>query len=124
VKRSKKVKVILIGGLSAGALAGCSPGGNAPISADNVYANDYYVPGVGYYHAPFRAWYPLPYNHFDPAKQQYFYGGQWAAAPLENITNISSPTPQAASLAESIRTDVSRGGFGGTGGGGFFFGGG
>ena len=124
MKRSKKVKVILIGGLSAGALAGCSPSGKAPVSSDNVYANDYYVPGVGYYHAPFRAWYPLPYNHFDPTKQQYFYGGQWAAAPLENITNISSPTPQTASLAESLRTDVSRGGFGGTGGGGFFFGGG
>lgn len=124
MKRSRKVRVFLIGGLSAGALAGCSPGGKPPISADNVYTNDYYVPGVGYYHAPFRAWYPLPYNHFDPVKQQYFYGGEWGAAPLENITNISSPTPQAAGLAQSLRTDITRGGFGGTGGGGFFFGGG
>jgi hypothetical protein len=110
-------------GLSAGALAGCSPGGPAPITTDNVYANDYYVPGVGYYHAPFRAWYPLPYNHFDSSRQQYYCGGQWSAAPTESITNMSSPTEQAASLAEASRTDVMRGGFGGTSGGGFFFGG-
>jgi hypothetical protein len=124
VKRSKKIRLILIGGLSAGALTGCSPSGKPPISADNVYTNDYYVPGVGYYHAPFRAWYPLPYNHFDAVRAQYFYGGKWAPVPFENITNISSPTSQAADLAEAARTDISRGGFGGTyGHSGFFFGG-
>ena len=36
--------------------------------------------------------------------------------PLENITNISSPTPQSAIHAETVRTDIQRGGFGGTGG--------
>jgi hypothetical protein len=116
VKRSRSIRLILLGGLSAGALAGCSTG-KAPISPEAVYTNNDFVPGVGYYHAPFCKWYLLPYNHFDPNRQQYFYGGQWGAVPFENITNISSPTPQAAAQAQAARTDISRGGFGGTGGG-------
>jgi len=115
VKRSRSIRLILIGGVTAGVLTGCSPG-KPPVSPDAVYTNNYYVPGVGYYHAPFRDWFPLPYNHFDPQRQQYFYGGQWGAAPFENITNVSSPTPQSAAHAESVRTDIQRGGFGGTGG--------
>jgi hypothetical protein len=110
VKRSKSIRLILIGGLSAGALAGCNQ--KAPVSAQNVYTNNFYVPGVGYYHAPFRAWYPLPYNHLDPQTHRYFYGGQWGAAPFENITNISSPPPQVAAQVEAMRTDITRGGFG------------
>ncbi len=126
MKRSKSIRLILIGGLSAGALTGCSPSGPAPITPDNVYANNFYVPGVGYYHAPFRAWYPLAYDQYDGGRHEYYYGGQWSFTPFESITNVSSPTQQAADLAEASRTDVVRGGFGGTssGHGGFFFGGG
>jgi hypothetical protein len=112
--------LILLGGLSAGALAGCSPNSRqASISAENYYTNNYYVPGAGYYHAPFRAWYAIPYNHFDPQSQRYFYGGQWGAAPFETITNISQPTLQAAAQAQAAadavapRSSISRGGFGG-----------
>lgn len=99
-------------GLSAGAWAGCGPNQPAQLSSDAVYTNDYYVPGVGYYHAPYRAWYPLPYNHFDPKTQQYYYGGQWSATPCESITNISAPTAGTALQTEAQRTDVARGGFG------------
>ena len=107
---------MLIGGLSAGALASCEPSGSQapPIGASNVYTNNYYLPGVGYYHAPFRAWYPLPYNHFDPQNRRYFQGGQWAAAPHQSITNLSGPTAEAAQQAQSQRTDVKRSGFGAT----------
>jgi hypothetical protein len=115
-KRSKRIRLILLGALSAGALAGCSPEGHAPLSTANVYTNNYYVPGVGYYHAPFSAWYPLPYNHFDPATKRYFYGGQWGTTPWQSITNLSSPSAQAAASAEAMRTDVTRGGFGSSGG--------
>ena len=103
---------MLIGGLSAAAVTGCGPGsGNPPpLSAENVYTNNFYVPGVGYYHAPFRAWYSLPYNHFDPQTQRYFYGGQWSQS--------AGQTVQVAQLAEAQRTDIQRGGFGG--GSGFF----
>jgi hypothetical protein len=121
VKRSQSIRLILIGGLSTAALAGCSP--KPSVSAENVYTNNFFVPGAGYYHAPFRNWYALPYNHFDAQKNLYFYGGQWGAQPFESITNISSPTPEAVQLAQSTRTDVSRGGFGGSSGGHFFGGG-
>jgi len=111
VKRSRSIRLILLGGLSAGALSGCSPQPSS-ISSDNYYTNNFHVPGVGYYHAPFRNWYPLPYNHYDRQTQRYFYGGQWGATPCETITNISQPLPQAAALAQAQRTDVVRGGFG------------
>jgi hypothetical protein len=118
VKRSRTIRLLLLGGLSASVLGGCTSGASAkaPVSAEAVYTNNYYVPGVGYYHAPFRGWYPLPYNHFDAQRQQYFYGGLWGPAPCANFTNLSSPTLQAAQVAEAQRTDISRGGFGSTSG--------
>jgi len=115
VKRSRSIRLLLLGGLSAGALSGCSPQtGPAPISQENYYTNNFHLPGVGYYHAPFRNWYPLPYNHFNPQTHRYFYGGQWGTAPYETITNISQPLPQAAAVAQSQRTDIVivRSGFG------------
>lgn len=115
MKRSRSIRLILLGGISAGALAGCSPQPQrALISQANFYTNDFQVPGLGYYHAPFRAWYALPYNHFDAQSQRYFYGGQWGATPFESITNISQPTSEAVALAQAQvqRTYVSRGGFG------------
>jgi hypothetical protein len=124
VKRSRSIRLILLGGLSAGALAGCSPNSQqSPLSSENFYTNNFYIPGAGYYHAPFRAWYSLPYNHFDPQGRRYFYGGQWGTAPFETITNISQPTPQAVATAQAQRTDIRRGGFGGTYyHGGYFYG--
>ena len=113
MKRSRRIRLVLIGGLSAGAVTSCGPGHQPPaITAANVYTNNYYVPGVGYYHAPFRTFFSLPYNHFDPQNQRYFFGGQWATAPHQSITNISPPTPAAAQQAEAQRTDIPRGGFG------------
>ena len=128
MKRSQKVRLILISGLSAGTLTGCDQKPN--ISTENVYTNNFYVPGAGYYHAPFRAWYPLPYNQQNPDTRQYYYGGQWSDLPAQSITNISSPTDAAAELAQASRTDISRGGFGHYGGysggysGGYYGGGG
>ncbi len=119
-KRSKRVRLVLLGGLSAGALTGCGPAGPPAVSTDNVYTNNYYVPGVGYYHAPYRQWFPIQYNHYDPQTKSYYHGGQWSLAPFESITNISSPLANAALQAEAARTDVSRGGFGGTYSGGHY----
>ncbi len=115
MKRSKRIRLILLGGLSVGALTGCNQ--RPAISTENVYTNNFFIPGAGYYHAPFRAWYFLPYNHFDAQKKLFFYGGQWGAQPFESITNISSPTSAAVQTAENSRTDISRGGFGGFAGG-------
>jgi hypothetical protein len=120
-KRSKRVRLLLLGGLTAGALGSCSPAGRPAISAENVYANNFYLPGVGYYHAPFCAWYQHPYNSYDPKTRMYFWGGGWRPEPHQSITNISSPSPQAARSAEAMRTDITRGGFGCTGGYGGYY---
>lgn len=117
MKRSKSIRLVLIGGLSAGAVTGCGPSASrsGPVSANQDYTNNYRLPGVGYYHAPFRAWYAQPYNHYDPQTRRYFYGGQWGDKPHESITNISPPTPQSAQFAQAQRTDIRRSGFGSTG---------
>src|ERR1700744_1604782 len=109
MKRSRNIQLVLLG-VSAGILAGCSPK-KPPISPEAVYGNDKYLPGVGYYHAPFKNWYALPYNYFDNQRQRYFYGGQWSPVPWHSITNLSSPTLLAAVYAENHRTDITRGGF-------------
>jgi hypothetical protein len=117
LKRSRRIRLLWIGGMSAGAMTtSCGPSGSQTpmLGVGNVYTNDQQVPGAGYYHAPFRAWFAHPYNYFDPQTQRYFFGGQWAATPHQSITNLSEPTPEAARLAQAQRTDVRRGGFGST----------
>lgn len=115
MKRSAKIKLVLISGLSSAVLSGCEP--PQAVSTQNFYTNNCYVPGAGYYHAPFRQWYILPYNYLDPKTGLYFFGGKWGQQPLASITNISAPTYEAVQVVESTRTDISRGGFGGYGGG-------
>jgi hypothetical protein len=102
VKRSRTIKLILLGGFSAGALAVCAAA-DGPIRADKAYVNDYHVPGAGYYHAPYRAFFAQPYNYYDPQRRQYFHGGQWTAQPHLSIVNISEPTAAAAMAAERVR---------------------
>ena len=117
MKRSRKIRLILLGGLSAGALTACAPEADKEprISADSVYTNDYYVLGAGYYHAPFHAFYARPYNYYDPDRKEYFYGGQWGAVPYRSTVNISAPSAESANEAEQAREVVERGGFGSTG---------
>ena len=118
MKRSKSIRLVLLGGLAGGALNGCSPQDDSPgaISAAQVYTNDHYIPGAGYYHAPYRAWFPMRYNGYDPFRRMYFHGGQWSESPHQSITNLSSPTPEAVQQVRAQRTDISRGGFGRTSG--------
>jgi hypothetical protein len=108
VKRSRSIRLVLIGGISASALTGCDQIQSPPVSASDVYTNNFYVQGVGYYHAPFRAFYPMPYNYFEPKSGRYFYGGIWGESAFQSFTNISSPTPEVAMLTEAQRTDVQR----------------
>ncbi|MSU24593.1 MAG: hypothetical protein EXS32_12320 [Opitutus sp.] len=70
-----------------------------PISADQTYTNNEFIPGVGYYHAPYHGWFPFPYNHHDPARG-YFAGGLWQAAPFLLGSMMSSrPSGEAAASA-------------------------
>ena len=120
MKRSCTIGLVLLGGVAAGGLAGCGSGEEqapARISTDSVYENDFFVAGVGYYHAPFHQFYPFRYNSYDALRRQYYAGGTWSSAPFQSVINLSSPTPDAARQAEAGRTDIRRGGFGGTAGG-------
>jgi hypothetical protein len=103
VKRSRTIRLLLLGGFSAGALAVSSAAADGRISASNAYVNDHHVPGAGYYHAPYRAFFAQPYNFYDPQRKQYFHGGQWTDRPHRSIVNISEPTPEAALAAERVR---------------------
>ena len=119
MKRSKSIRLVLLGTLATGAFHACEPTsgptvGLPGVSTGNIYTNDHYVAGAGYYHAPFRAWYPIPYNTYDASRKMYYYGGQWQPAPHQSIVNLSSPTEEAVRQAESTRTDVRRSGFGRT----------
>lgn len=121
MKRSSSVRRVLLGGFSAGTLAASAVAAEARVTPESYYTNDYYLSGAGYYHAPFQAFFPQPYNSYDSARKMYYYGGQWAAEPHRSIVNISAPTPEAAQRAESLRTDsrrpyVQRSGFGSTSG--------
>ncbi len=121
MKRSHKVSLVLLGSVSLGALTGCAPdntGMEPRISPASVYANNHYVGGAGYYHAPFQAFFPRPYNYYDAGLRQYFYGGHWGASPHRSVINVSAPTETAARMAEAARAaTVQRGGFGSTSGG-------
>ena len=82
------------------------------LSADNVYTNNHYVPGAGYYHAPYHAWFPLPYNSYVPGRG-YYYGGNYNPQPDQRTEIISRPSPTAVSQAQAEhRATVRRGGFG------------
>lgn len=108
---------MLLGGVSAGAITACAPTVNVAephVTSDNVYENDHFIPGAGYYHAPFRGFYAQPYNAYDATKKQFYYAGGWHESPFQSVVNLSSPTPDAAKLAESMRSDIPRGGFGST----------
>jgi hypothetical protein len=71
-----------------------------PVSADQTYPNNYHLPGAGYYHAPYHAWFPFPYNYHDPARG-YFAGGLWHLAPLALALNRSQPSPDAVASANA-----------------------
>lgn len=110
MKRSRSVQRVLLGGVTVGALAACATAA-APmpgITPSNYYTNEIFIPGAGYYHAPFQGFFPHPYNHFDTQKRMYFYGGQWGAESHRSIVNISAPTEAAARAAQLARTDLPR----------------
>lgn len=73
-----------------------------PVAADRDYNNNDFTPGVGYYHAPYHAWYPYPYNHYDPARG-YFAGGLWHTVPLVVAMMNSRPNADAVLAAQRLQ---------------------
>lgn len=71
-----------------------------PVRADQTYPNNFHLPGAGYYHADYHAWFPHPYNYHDPARG-YFAGGLWNLAPLALALNRSQPSVDAVATANA-----------------------
>ena len=113
------------------------------VSSSQVYANNSFVPGAGYYHAPYQAWFPLPYNQHDA--RGWYRGGQWRQQPDDrdpnavsyggssgssagssSFTGTSKPTPEAVAQANRAASEhhaatIRRGGFGSSGSSRSFF---
>ena len=134
MKRSKTIHLVLSGALAGSVLTGCGPSEEPtmmppqpPLSDSESYTNNHHVHGVGYYHAPYRSWFPYPYNHYIPGRG-YFHGGNWSGDPHASATTASQPTSTAVRQAQSARatsaststsssghlSGTSRGGFGGS----------
>ncbi|HVY68871.1 MAG TPA: hypothetical protein VHH73_03035 [Verrucomicrobiae bacterium] len=99
MKRSQSIRLVLLGGTVA-VLAGCShdPDNSAPpVSTNNVYTNNHYVSGAGYYHAYYHAWYPHPWDFYSPGLG-YYRGGLW------HPTSVPNPLPSSRPSAEAVRT--------------------
>lgn len=70
-----------------------------PVAADRTYQNNEFVPGVGYYHAPYHSWFPFPFNHHDPSRG-YFAGGLWQAVPF--AAGVLSSRPNAGAVTSAL----------------------
>lgn len=126
MKRSQHIRLVLVGSLSTAALAtGDSEAQSTPARAfalqGNAFTNDHHLSYAGYYHAPYRAWFPLRYNHYDAQQQKYFHGGVWTEQPHQSFTNISTPLPDAVAKAIAAQpkppvqsSTTTRSGFGST----------
>jgi hypothetical protein len=69
-----------------------------------AYPMNHFLPGAGYYHAPYHAWFPMPFNQHDP-NRGWFRGGKWRGTAQEDE----------AERAEEARASgvAPRGGYGG-----------
>lgn len=108
MKRSRCVQRLLLGGFTAGLAAAGAGAAEPRITPENLYTHDTFIQGAGHYHAPFQGFFPFPYNHYDPQRRMYHYGGQWGPAPHRSIVNLSNPTPAAAQAAHLARRDLPR----------------
>ena len=158
-RRSRTVTLLITGGVAA-ALTGCGSSSTsdrdgtavpekivapeswndgsvvrvnpATVSTNQVYYNNTYAHGIGYYHAGVGHWFPFPYG-FNRPGLGYFANGLWGdtkpvgtipqSHPLSTTTQSLNRSEQASDSSESAK----RGGFGSSGHGGhgghFSFGG-
>jgi hypothetical protein len=81
------------------------------VNADTDYPTNHFLPGAGYYHPPYRSWFPFPFNYHDSGRG-WFRGGQWQptaeATPAENHAQRD---PRTSGFASSSTT-TSGGGVG------------
>ena len=101
-KMKKSSAVVLV--ISGAVLAGCDSSSSG-WGSSQTYTNNHYVSGRGYYHAPYHAWYPFPYNHYDPVRRGYYHGGNYSSEP--HVSAVTASRPAVASHSSGVR----RGGF-------------
>ena len=65
------------------------------VQKGHSYTNNHYVPGVGFYHAPWGRWFPNRYNDYDPARG-YYANGAW------NNARDNSPMTSSVPSAETV----------------------
>ena len=116
MKRSQHVSLVL-SGVVASALwtTGCQQDDaavratNVPpmLSTNQVYTNNEYVSGVGYYHAPYGGWYARPFNSYLSGRG-YYHGGDWWPTPYTGPVVVSTPRPEAVESA-NIKTEMKDG---------------
>lgn len=122
MKRTTQIRLLLAGTLACVPFAGCDFGDPEPtLSTENTYTNNYYVPGHGYYHAPYRNWYPYPFNYYE-RDRGYFHGGIWTTTPDPSRDTASKPSHDAVNQINQARnsssssggnhSSISRNGFG------------
>jgi hypothetical protein len=104
MKKSAFVGLVLSGAL----LSGCDSSDDSSWGESQVYTNNQYVAGRGYYHAPYRAWYPLPYNDYDAQRRTYYHGGTYTTEP--HISRVTASRPVVRS-STSHSSSTRRGGF-------------
>jgi hypothetical protein len=102
MKKSSMVVLVLSGGL----ITGCNSSHDSWREDARSYTNNHYTAGRGYYHAPYRAWFPYPYNHFDATRGGYYHGGQYTPSP--HLSSIAESRPLVKSTPGS---STRRGGF-------------
>jgi hypothetical protein len=108
MKKSSMVALVISGAL----LTSCDSSDEWSWTESQTYTNNHYVAGRGYYHAPYHAWYPLPYNHYDPARRTYFHGGNQTTVPhVSNVTASRPAVRRATSSSTRHSSSVRRGGF-------------
>lgn len=104
MKRSHHIRLALSGAVASALwTTGCQrddvPANSAPaVSTNQVYTNNHYVSGVGYYHAPYGGWYARPFNTYLPGRG-YYHGGDWWPTPYSGPIVVSTPRPEAAESA-------------------------
>lgn len=108
VKRSTAVVLVISGAI----LGGCSRREELKPAAQResqVVTNDTYIAGRGYYHSPFHAFYPFPYNYHSPGLG-YYRGGTYHPQPDLNVPKPTYPG-RSFQTAHASAQNVNRGGF-------------
>ena len=86
------------------------------VSTNQVYYNNTYAHGLGYYHALAGRWFPLPYGYNRPGSG-YFSNGSWGESkpsqtiqPSRPLSAVAQPLTRPGEPSDEHGT--SRGGFG------------